>query len=896
MRRKLFLLSALILTGLFLFSLKTEAQPITEESTTYFSAEVVLPDDNQPTAPVLHSPADKSVLYQQTPVFTWYESQDDQKVLGYFFHLSSQAGESVYNFQKNITDPETNSDYRVWYENGLWYLQLLSPLPWDQYHWEVTAYDYSYQVKSQTWSLTLQKREPPTNKDTTTPGLTFDCQKDSLIGKIHLLSPKDSLSTAKPALVFSFPQGAKPLKADIYLNEQLIFAQVSLVASYQNSSYLVNLDQGQERIIIQPLHEFIDLSQENQIKVIFTDTDNCQTALTGGLLLTDGSQPEQTVIIPQLISPQHNSVGSDRITNFSWKINSPLSHLQKQVFFLNNRGLFTLGPNSQDNDDYTYQIEDFGHYVQFLLKLKKNQYQLEDELFLFQPNDPSNPQDYYSWSITALGKNNYQTKSSTWRFRFFPKLTGQYAWCTDKQSCTSGTLADCLKSGKNCYYQDQNLCLTQAKVDCGDKPPQKTYYWCDNQERCLAGTLQTCAQSGRNCYIGDLYQECQKNAAQECGDEGQYFWCHSNLTCQTGSLQECANSGKDCYKQNSPRQTCPAEVRTHCQPVGGPLTKTFWGQFISLPFNLFDWWQNLGLSWSQVQALEEFLARNMPFVSLAIFLPLALLFIFFPRPKGLVFNQKNRQGCQGSLVIVQKDGQFYQASLTDKYGFYDGFRLPKGKYQLIVAHPYLIFPSQTKELRKNQKYFYQGEVFQSRSQFFSFITYQIPLDLPKEQKAKALAKKFLTQDLFGWRLLLSKIANSLYFCWPLAFLLHLFLTLLYPSLLNFIILAIFVLGGLARLLAKIKKFNFSTFVFDHKGKALGSFPLDFYFAANKKLIMRTKTDQKGFLKILLHPKFTYFLQSEGANFIEEDGKTAKVEFSFAQESQQNLVLVAKKKK
>ena len=93
-----------------------------------------------------------------------------------------------------------------------------------------------------------------------------------------------------------------------------------------------------------------------------------------------------------------------------------------------------------------------------------------------------------------------------------------------------------------------------------------------------------------------------------------------------------------------------------------------------------------------------------------------------------------------------------------------------------------------------------------------------------------------------------------------------------------------------------KKFNFSTFVFDHKGKALGSFPLDFYFAANKKLIMRTKTDQKGFLKILLHPKFTYFLQSEGANFIEEDGKTAKVEFSFAQESQQNLVLVAKKKK
>lgn len=117
-----------------------------------------VPDIWAPSAPILISPEDESLLKDGTPTFIWQQSSDNVGVHHYVLYL-----DNVIYFDQISTSQNSNDDYDLIYDSdsGQYSLSPTEIID-DGYHtWTIYAYDsagnYNY---SATWSFTIDTLSP----------------------------------------------------------------------------------------------------------------------------------------------------------------------------------------------------------------------------------------------------------------------------------------------------------------------------------------------------------------------------------------------------------------------------------------------------------------------------------------------------------------------------------------------------------------------------------------------------------------------------------------------------------------------------------------------------------------------------------------------------------------
>ncbi len=899
--------------AIFLLAAPTFAQTYTHTNNstigsyqTVFRAQII----NQrvpPTAPILQNPLDNpSNFCDRQPIFSWAETISVTGPYTYTFNLSGRLENSqVYNFSQNLNQNLDTADFRAWQENGIWYLQLKNSLEFGQYNWSVTVTDpNNLSASSSTYSFVLDSEI-----------CTYDCERDSIFTSVNFTAPNGIINSLRPAIVFTYPENTSPKSMEVIVDEIGLIKNIDLSKTHTTPEYTLTLDQPLRQITLQMHQDYLPPKNPDQatwdIKLLLTDHSNCNLLSPINQLQASSSLTcTSNALNPLLISPSSDFLTPDnqKITNFSWSLCARESDLVSQIFTLNGQD-YDLNPNNPDTSAFSW-TKSYESSGDLCLGPQLN-YQLTlTDPTLVTLNDPLDSNDWNRWSISTTACNNLSATSLTYRFRTFPESGGDYHWCSDDTTCTSGTLAECAASGKNCYFQDQPLCLTQAALDCSTDPtqptPGKAYFWCQDQSQCVAGTLTECIATGKNCFIEQDNQSgtgCLQNAATDCSNQAQYFWCDpTQYGCQLGDFSSCVASGQPCYRQTNPSQTCPTFVLESCTPAAidqadGPSDDLINAltQGLDVPFNGLDALGFLGFSDETLRQIEILSVTVFPIVSTAIFLPLALIVLFFPRPKGRVYDFVNKKGLSGALVVVQKDNQFIKSQITNRHGHFNGFKLFKGQYYLLVTHPDYLYPCpEPRPEHSKVKNFYLQDKFRLGSDFASSITYQIPLSrqTATQENTNQTAQQKNQRSLFASLVnFIYKVLNLFSFIWSITFILVILLTLLYPTLLNLIILSIYIFGFLLRLLANLHRVNFSGRVYTKSGEPAKNFTLAIHLLAHHSLAAITTTNDRGYFEFFLDPKQIYLGSSSGFGFSEENGWQETFLIDYQQNKKINLVLV-----
>lgn len=796
---KIIALLAILAISVFANAHTAQAETYNATRSAVVRAQVYVRDVNPPTAPELLAPFNSQRPYcERTPIFSWRDATDDEGITAYNFDLNGTwYNGSAYNFSQYITGEIDNDTVQVWHEDGIWYLQLKNYLNWGTYSWYVTAYDTVNSTSSPSWNINLDKNE-----------CNLGCQTANLINQVEFQAPNGNINSRRPAIVLKYKDVAL-ISAEVNVNNQLVLGNLNLTTSYNAPTYTVNLNQSERKIIIQPNYDYLP-NNTNQylMKLVLRDNNNCAFSPATHQLIYGGAnegsggesggggttqQPSDEALIPFLISPENESTNDGPVTQFSWGICSPSEQITQQVFYLDKENFATLNMQDQETNTYSYKVQEVednqcsgGRATLFSLVLKEN----------LNANDPNNNDDWHRWSVAATGNNGLKMSSATWRFRFFPEGTAIYSWCNSLETCTSGTLKQCLANGSNCYYNDKQECLSNAELDCGPNPPLRTYFWCTGSSNCKQGGLADCGQSGKNCFLKQ--EQCQEQAAAECGGEALYFSCTTALTCELTDLATCNASGGPCYRQDNDNQRCPANVKNQCQAMGGIFGGTFFNNLVDFPGNGFVLLQKLNLPENALQNLQNWFANIMPWLSLLLLLPCIILICLFPLAKGLIFNARTGEAIQNAVVTVKNAlGETIGQTLSDKFGRFPAMKLPKGQFQLVAQAPAYIFPSQTPDPEKKQGGdYYLGQTFTVKNGWNNLPAYQIPLD-PTENTAM---EKMTFSD--WWRRASLRFSNCVSLLWPAAFIIALLITYFYPSVFNLIISGLFVLSWLRKNLAQ----------------------------------------------------------------------------------------------
>lgn len=835
---------------------------------TILQAHIITYDNFPPSPPELITPAHESHLCDPYPVFSFKEAIDDEGVTEYTFNLQGDlSNKSTFSFERTFSGPVNHHDYQVWFENGIYYLKLKQALDWGTYHWRVIAHDAAHnQTSSSTYRFYLLEEE-----------CRYDCENLSLLPQVKFSAPNGLIDNRNPAMIFDYPPSGLPVRADIYVDNALIFSNISFI-NQNTAQYSVIIDDINRKVIIQPLLPYLPIKNTSpttyQIKAILTDANGCEYETpVNDLRIVDLDCTVQ-ILIPYLISPVSDYVTNEYPHTFVWDICTSAVNITNQKFTLNGLTLWTLGTSNFENDDYRLRVENLGPSacgpttLRYTLTLKKTSYQVGSLSAGIRFNDPLDFSDWNNWSVQVTGCYNYTASSSIRRIRYLPRLIASYSWCTDQNTCTSGTLDQCLNANRHCYYQDHQQCMTNAPQDCSATPPSRTYHWCINQSQCTSGTLADCHKVGRNCYVNETSLSgdgCLQRAKYDCSQEAKYFWCTGTMTCNLGSFADCLASGKPCYRQEPGMDTCPSYVTLDCPISTGLLVNN---PFAARPNFLPNLLTLLGLSPRAIQLLDTLSTQLFPYISIFMLLPIGLLIIFFPRPRGLVFDSQTKKAITDALVVVIKEGKFVTASITNKNGFFTGFKLSPGEYYLQVSSPKYLYPSQKKrEDRQSIQNFYLADKFYISSEFDKMITFQIPMDLDLDNYAQEEQKE--NQFNLKWRLLrlLSSLINALGLLWGITFAIVIIFTLIYPIWLNLIILGVYLYGLFRRIIAGINHFNLEGQVVNQAGEPLSDIPLYLNLVAHDRLAAKTITDEQGNFIFHANYRLKYYLSTLHFNFV-----------------------------
>lgn len=117
-----------------------------------------IPDTQAPSVPILIAPPDDSLLNNNTPSFSWYESTDNVGMSHYVLYLN--GGVFYNNIPLISTD---NSYYTLIYDplNSIYTLTPKNPLSDRSYTWNIVAFDYAnLSSSSDVWDFTIDTLAP----------------------------------------------------------------------------------------------------------------------------------------------------------------------------------------------------------------------------------------------------------------------------------------------------------------------------------------------------------------------------------------------------------------------------------------------------------------------------------------------------------------------------------------------------------------------------------------------------------------------------------------------------------------------------------------------------------------------------------------------------------------
>ncbi len=760
-------------------------------------------DDISPSTPVLLSPENNpSNFCQKQPLFSWSEATDNIAVTAYTFTLTGTTTQATqFSFSQTFSEATTSANYRIWSIDNLWYLQPIQPLEWGNYSWQVSASDKEnnhsdQQIRHFQLSETI---------------CTFQCARDSQLDQIDWQTPTGSISTLRPAITFTYPENEQSTSLNIVVDGQTVLTNIDLTTSQKTSLYTTNLDLVARKITIQTENDYLthkNISPSTwQVQFQTTDRHGCSyTSTAKTLTFLANITCTDAALIPQLSQPQNNFVDSNnQVKTFSWSICAPTNQFVNQSLTLNQQVFTDLGLTNLENNDYSYQVN-VNSYSNTCDSNQLNFSLTLHNLSFLKTNDPLDSDDWNHWFVTTTDCQNVSLSSSTYRFRRYPQSTATYFWCNQTDHCQSGTLAECQATGKNCYYNDQNSCLKNASLDCSAQPPVKTYYWCQSSNQCNAGTLAECEITGKNCYLvkdDPQGNGCLQQAVTECSDQAQYFWCASQLACNLTDFNTCAQSGKPCYRQAYSGQTCPDRTKADCQPIViTAFTQSPWGSLYNLSNNGFTLLQKFGVQEKTLQNLEKVAILTLPLIALGLLLPLSLSTLLLPLPQGRLYFKKTLAPLSCALVKIEQDGQLIKQFFTDESGLFSKFSLTPGTYQLKIAYSAFLLDDDNKKEKS------QNRLFSSTN--FNQLQYTGPLVVnsvfPQQKKVvhnltfiNNLAQKQLLDAPPAIKIrhrfahFLHQLSRSVFNFWTAGFLFTIIITWFYPSLLNVIVLAFYLL-------------------------------------------------------------------------------------------------------
>ncbi len=540
--------------------------------------------------------------------FVWEESHDEKRITDYNFHLNmteSLGSKESFSFHATVPNLGTGEtkEYRYWYSDGKYHLEPKTDLPEGKYSWHVTVTDSQNTTSSVSWNFTYSIAE--------------SCKKTSQLDKVSVTNPSgDAIDTLKPAIILNFPQGSRPVRMDVIIDGSEVFSGVSLDSQTQLNYSVVA---SETSVVFQPFKDYLPKKTGDnsyQIKLVIYDGDGCKREIEVGAFTVGPLACSAEALMAHLITPAKDYTSASAADTFVWEVCSPATDINSQTFTLNDQKLYTLNSTSTDHKDYTLSVSKVSksnicnaNGTRFTLKLK-------NPTKVIDYNNPADKSSWNRWQITLKGCHKETTTSDIFRFRYVPGSMGTYYWCSNTSQCTSGSLAECIASGrKACYINDEAKCLSNAELDCSDNPPDVSYFWCSNNSQCNKGALSQCGVSGKNCYTENSGANgCLEHAHYECSNEATYYWCTTTQTCASGSFTDCQNSGHKCYRQDGASYTCSAAVRQDCAS-GGPAKPT--NPFDNIPeekiddvIEIIEKLDDLGLDPEEIAELIEFITEN----------------------------------------------------------------------------------------------------------------------------------------------------------------------------------------------------------------------------------------------------------------------------------------------
>lgn len=261
------------------------------------------------------------------------------------------------------------------------------------------------------------------------------------------------------------------------------------------------------------------------------------------------------------------------------------------------------------------------------------------------------------------------------------------------------------------------------------------------------------------------------------------------------------------------------------------------------------------------------------------------------KPQGIVFDSETGEPIAFALLTItntdDRPDPIQETVVTDTDGIYQGVKLPQGKYHILVGHQDYIFPTQKDRPNYlSATEYYRGEEFtvSSDKQVLFFL---IPVDKKaveptEKQNFSSLLKAWL--KLFLARFRISNLTAPL-------FIFSLVIALLFPSVLNWIIVSIYLLMLLRHAYELNKVPAVGGKVQDPEGNPLENAIVRISDPSSGQLSALVSTDEQGEFKAFSDPGL-YEISITKKDFIwqKADGGTLSFEEIDTRAESQYLVV------
>lgn len=242
------------------------------------------------------------------------------------------------------------------------------------------------------------------------------------------------------------------------------------------------------------------------------------------------------------------------------------------------------------------------------------------------------------------------------------------------------------------------------------------------------------------------------------------------------------------------------------------------------------------------------------------------------KPQGIVFNSQTHEPVAFALLTITSHGieissPLLETVVTDVSGVYKGVKLPPGEYRIDVRHQDFRFPTgQVRPSYLSFQDFYKGEVFAIAGQEEPPL-FLIPID-PLQKELKASLRTRL-------RIFLSRINRRLSVLVLPLFVLSGILTILYPTIWNWIVFALYTVVIVRKAIKWFKVPTVTGSVVDKEGQPLPGAIVRLRLPDVNQLVAVLTTDKKGKFAISL-PRVLYHLTIIKPGFIWTEGGAANI--------------------